>query len=110
MTTPPALTPRQADTLKVIASRQVNRKCGPTIREVAAVLDVSGNAVQGFVRKLRESGHVEPDTGNGLIVCTPEQPVGAWMSRNAAHIQAFHDRIADRSDRKPLLKSKGKLL
>ncbi len=88
MTTQAQLTSRQSEALKVISARQVHRKTGPTIREVAAVLDVSGNAVQGFVRKLRESGHVEPDTGNGLVVCSR----------------------TDRNDRKPITKRGGKLL
>ncbi len=71
----PALTSRQSEALRVISSRQVSRKCGPTIREVAAALKVSGNAVQGFVRILRQSGHVAPDSGNGLVLCshTPEK-------------------------------------
>lgn len=71
---PPSLTPRQADTLKVIAARQVHRKCGPTIREVAGVLNVAGNAVQRHVEALRAAGHVEPDSGNGLIVCASAHP------------------------------------
>ncbi len=67
-----ALTERQATALKIIAMRQVTRRIGPTLREVAKLMGLAPNAVQRYVEALRLSGAVEPDAGYGLVMQEPK--------------------------------------
>lgn len=83
------LTPRQEQALKIIAAKQATRRTGPSVREVAAAMGVAGNAVQGFVGKLRAAGAIEADSGYGLVL-------------SSAGVRT--------STRKPLAKPGGKLL
>lgn len=66
------MTEHQKKVLAIIAARQ--RQAGPSLREVAQILDVYPNAVQTTVRLLREQGHLAPDSGNGLVVTNPKRP------------------------------------
>ncbi len=63
-----ALTPRQTDALRIITARQATRRTGPTLRQLAKEMGVACYAVQRYVGGLRASGHIEPDSGYGLVV------------------------------------------
>lgn len=109
------LTPRQEEALKIIAAKQATRRTGPTVREVAAAMGVAGNAVQGFVGKLRAAGMIEADAGFGLV-CTGDDVAVVLSGKNVREISGlsfkeFARRAGEgKYAEKPLAKPGGKLL
>lgn len=100
------VTTRQQQAFEFILANQV--KAGPTLRELADHLGVSGNAAQRHVEALRKASMVAENAGNGIVALDP----GERILTQQATSQGFapiNPKQTKFPVRKLLLKPSGKL-
>lgn len=82
------LTVRQLEALEFIRKNQ--RTAGPTLRELAAHLGVTGNAAMNYVKALRLGGDVAVNDGNGLVLAEAKNvDVTVWSEPDLPKADGF---------------------